>query len=542
MPTFYRNRWLLAFLLILPVAIFYAGHYAHNNGVTRIPSGLVLYDMPYYLSNAREHFDDGKFHLLYSNPFSERVDSKRIYFQPLTFFMALLWYLFSINPVAIFIGIGFAASFLFMRVLVQIYDELFGLDTPAKALGLPCFAWGGGLLALAGIAAHAVSNPSNPSPFFLDPFDGWWFLNLGRNMVFPTEAFYHLLVFLMALQFVRGKMTPGMTMLFFLAMSHPFTGAQFLLIVNGWLVLEKFVFKNPDVKFGHIGFGFVTGVLTLAYYLVYLPMDPEHKSVMEQWTVPFNIPFLSAALGYALVAVFAWVRLRKMEWFRSAFAAPFNRLLAIWAIVSFLLEKHEWFIKPHQPAHFTRGYTWAALFLLGAPVLIGLFDKCLAARAKALKIALSAGLVGVFLIDNALWLGYQTVNPAGIYYTKEDKEVMTWVETSKDIAKTDLLVSNDDMLSYYLTVTTPLKVVYGHQYCTPFARERIRDIIHFFHGERDPWPDRDLLIIENFQMGKTRPLLTVIPKGAVKLFENASYRAYRRPASLPNTKLPENSR
>jgi hypothetical protein len=26
-----------------------------------------------------------------------------------------------------------------------------------------------------------------------DPFGGFWFLNVGRNLIFTTEAFYHLI-------------------------------------------------------------------------------------------------------------------------------------------------------------------------------------------------------------------------------------------------------------------------------------------------------------------------------------------------------------
>jgi hypothetical protein len=51
-----------------------------------VPTGFIGYEMPYYLANAREHFDSG-FGLTYRNPY-DSADAPRIYFQPYTCFWA----------------------------------------------------------------------------------------------------------------------------------------------------------------------------------------------------------------------------------------------------------------------------------------------------------------------------------------------------------------------------------------------------------------------------------------------------------------------
>jgi len=35
----------------------------------------------------------------------------------------------------------------------------------------------------------APPTPDAPAPFQYDPQNGWWFLNLGRNLVYPFEAY-----------------------------------------------------------------------------------------------------------------------------------------------------------------------------------------------------------------------------------------------------------------------------------------------------------------------------------------------------------------
>ena len=74
---------ILSLALFAPALLPYAAHFAFPPP-GRMPTGFIDYDLPYYLANAREHFDDGRFHFFYSNPFDPNYASPRIYVQPMT--------------------------------------------------------------------------------------------------------------------------------------------------------------------------------------------------------------------------------------------------------------------------------------------------------------------------------------------------------------------------------------------------------------------------------------------------------------------------
>src|SRR6266704_3622578 len=65
--------------------------------------------------------------------------------------------------------------------------------------------------------------------------------------------------------------------------------------------------------------------------------------------------------------------IRRFALAKEFFRIPRNRLLAIWALVAFILANHEFAIRPIQPLHFDRGYIWIPLFLMGARSLGSLF-------------------------------------------------------------------------------------------------------------------------------------------------------------------------
>ncbi len=84
--------WLVSLALFSPILVPYAAHFAFQLP-GRQPTGFIDYDLPYYMANAREHFDAGRFHFFYSNPFDPNYASPRIYVQPMTLALgaALHW-------------------------------------------------------------------------------------------------------------------------------------------------------------------------------------------------------------------------------------------------------------------------------------------------------------------------------------------------------------------------------------------------------------------------------------------------------------------
>src|SRR5580658_212636 len=174
---------LLALPALLPLGNAVIAPYLHN----RVPTGFIEYDMPYYLANGRGHFNQG-FQLTYGNPYAG-YNTPAIYFQPQTFLLGLMQQ-FGLDPGVTFNCFGLLALFFAALVAAQFYVEAVGVETTAKKIGLVCFFWGGGAFTLAGLMYVASGHPVT-SLFRYDPTSGWWMLNFGRNLVYPTEAYYH---------------------------------------------------------------------------------------------------------------------------------------------------------------------------------------------------------------------------------------------------------------------------------------------------------------------------------------------------------------
>ena len=526
---FFRKRpWLLAVFFFLPVVFLVASHFYHADQKNSFATGYLVYDFAYYLSCAREYFDSGGFHFMYGNPFSQLVQSERIYFQPLTFLIGAIWWVSSIPLWLAFYGIGWIAAIACLIVVIRLYDHLFSLNSVDKFLGLICFVWGGGLLVLGGLLYLYSNGMPLSDVLILDPFRGWWFLNFGRNMLFPTEAVYHLMVFSIVILILRKKTGPALLLFPLLSISHPFTGIQFLLIFFVWFFIEKVFIGNPDYDFMPLAVTIACLAFHVGYYLIFLPMNPEHKSLMEQWSLNWILHRYSLIAGYGLVGAFALFSVRNKHLLLDTLKKPQNRLFIVWFLVSFLLANHEWFITPRQPLHFTRGYVWAPLFFLGAPSIHALFRWILLRTSKLMRVVAVAAVLLVFLNDNIVWLWVRSAAPTGNYYTQEQKDVLDWFQHTNELDGKELIVSNDALIAYYLTVLTPLKAAVSHQFCTPFSKDRIGEVVQFFLGKKDVFKNREIVIIENRLPENPRLVFKKIPAGAVLLHENGPFRIFRR--------------
>lgn len=113
----------------------------------------------------------------------------------------------------------------------------------------------------------------------------------------------------------------------------------------------------------------VTASLALAvflgYNLLYLGSFPQHRVLHQTWRIDWSLAPVSIVLAWLPVATIAAVRCVR----------DFRRLgrdeafLGVAFAVGFGLSIHDRFISPVQPAHFTRGYVWMPLMLLGLPLL-----------------------------------------------------------------------------------------------------------------------------------------------------------------------------
>jgi hypothetical protein len=516
------SPWVLATVLALPAFVPLVAHYVGFAMAGRWPTGFIMYDAPYYVANARELFDSGHFGLLYGNPFSYDHATPRIYFQPLTLILGVLLWMSRGDPGLVFAAVGVVAAIVCGRVAVALFDHFGDRSKPGGLMTFIAFFWGGGLVVLAATVFVAVvlGAGAGRSGFdvaawwsfirVVDPAGGWWFLNLGRNLVLPTEAVYHALFFGGVVLILARRFASAAAVAAVLSLSHPFTGLQFLAIVGGWALLES-ILRSRVVPRWFLACIIALGVLHATYYLVFLPRFPEHRQLQAQWMLAWNLTIPEIVLAYGVVASFALWRIGTRERFRHVISQWPNRLLLVWLVASLALENHELFVRNAvQPIHFTRGYSWVALFLLGLPVIAELFRRTRMSGHRAVAWLAPAVVAVVFVVDNAVWLGAtatqnlglslgRTLPPdpsrAGYGLSRDQVQVLKFMNDPS--VRGSVVLSEDLDLGYLATVYSPLRSWRSHYANTPWNRERLGELRAFFANGQvvDAWRHLGLVVV-----------------------------------------------
>jgi hypothetical protein len=387
------------------------------------------------------------------------------------------------------------------------------------------FTWGGGLTALAGLMGSSFLSGHQTEQwidgiYLADPANGWWGLNWGRTLFIPLEAYYHFLFLLNIYLVLKQKWKVAAVVALFLSISHPFTGIEYLAIINGWIVLEKLVFKNKTIPYWFAIAMIGITALHAWYYLVYLNGFPEHKLLFTQYSVGWTYSLLIAIPAYSIVAALSFANMYMNRPVKKFLALPHQRLFLCWGIIAFLLSKHEWFIKPMQPIHFTRGYVWVGLFLFALPALLWLINYL---QQKKRKWVLYI-FIFLFLSDNILWTtnllrGKNDTEWEG-HITKDTKQVLDHLKNNA--TNKDLLLGNATLVNYLSHTCTPASAWVSHPYNTPNIEQRSLQAKTFLEsGVRSPeWNDRRVLIV----LDKRKELTYITPSLQTnKLFENNSY-------------------
>ncbi|MBE0644947.1 MAG: hypothetical protein IH600_12765 [Bacteroidetes bacterium] len=470
-PAFSRvaRDVLVAILYATPVFVYYAAHFMYRTPAGGEPTGFVVYDMPYYMANARQYVEHGFSQLFYANPFDYPVGSPKIYFQPLIYILGLLLAIHPSTPGLPFVLICFtatiAAFFILRRLLRLLYPDLSGGLRIITELSI---AWGGGFLAIAG-TLRSLAAGTAIQPLMYDPFNGLWFLNLGRNFIFPTEAIYHMLVLGLFLSLVARRHRTAYILLWLVAMSHPYTGLQFAMIAFIWVFLERQFLQSGEYEWKHVGLAALPLVFVFGYYLFYLPHFPSHLALMRQWTLAWTLDLYPMLGAYGIVGTLVLYRCRTKKRFLECFSQPFARFLAIMFVVSFVLANHEFFLRPRQPIHFTRGYLWTPLALLGMPVLAQVWKRV--QDSRLLLGLLATGWLLLILSDNATFFAVDMQKTRGIYLTQEQATALSVIDS---VANEPLLVSDNLFLSYLSTVYSSARPFVGHLSNTPDVSSRFR--------------------------------------------------------------------
>ncbi len=512
----------LSLLLSLPVILFVAQHYFIHSPSLK-PTGFTNEENVLYMSYAHQYLDQDNASITYSNPFDGNPQSPKIYFQPATIVLAGLLKL-GVDPGFCFSLFGLIMTVLCVYLGIKILKHLLP-DHKQLSLIATLFTWGGGLTALAGLMASSFLSGQHVTPWIdgiyaADPARGWWGLNWGRTLFIPLEAYYHFLFLLNIYLVLKQKWKAAAVVALFLSVSHPFTGIEYLVIINGWVVLEKLVFKNKTIPYWYgIAMIFIAAFHAW-YYLIYLNSFPEHKLLFTQYSIGWTYSLLIAIPAYCIVGALALINMYRSRPVKKFLAIPHQRLFLCWGIIAFLLSKHEWFIRPMQPIHFTRGYVWAGLFLFALPALLWLVNYL---RAKKIKWVLYV-FIFIFLSDNILWTanllkGKNDTEWEG-HISSDTKQVLDYLRSNS--TNKDLLLGNASLVNYLANVYTKANAWVSHPYNTPNRDNRILQMKSFFEsGTIIPaWENRRILIVTD----KKKESAYITPSlHANKLFENDSY-------------------
>lgn len=480
-------RLVLAVALSAPVILVYLSHGREASRLGVSPRFFLQYDMPYYLANARQYVD-GAATVAYANPYDFRADSPRIYFQPLTALFSLAYLLTPQRPDLLFVLIGLVctvSAFFLLHRLVEDYGQ-----PPNVATGIyltTLTAWGGGLLVLAGMAL-SYRRTGVVDSLHLDPGAGWWFLTWGRNFLYPTEAFYHLIVLALLLAALRQRVGLVLACTGLLAISHPFTGLQYSIAVLGWMMIERVWAKSGLSPRLPLALFALPLAFVLGYYLMFLPRFSSHRILEQQWTLDWSMNMDTIIAAHALVALLAWRRW-SLEG-PSLFSKPFERLLLVCFLVSFGLATHDLFIEPRQPIHFTRGHTWLPLMLLGAPALVPWLNRV---RARAtmtgwIPVVLFTALV---LTDETVFIKNVIREPHPFGLTSNARQLLNDAERRYP---NHVLISDVEPVGYLSATLTSLRPYYGHWANTPWSELRRSEALDLVHNGRIP----DALCTEPF--------------------------------------------
>ncbi|RME84189.1 MAG: hypothetical protein D6785_05830, partial [Planctomycetota bacterium] len=217
------QKWLLAFLLVSPA---FLGYFYYWYLDPQEFSCFIQGDQPTYYLIAKDYQRPPN-SLFYSiTPFwDDYVQIPKKMFQPQIFVIGMILKYTSLSIEAVnlilFIFLGLIAG----RVGIYFFETL--TEEKNNYMGLLLFFWGGGLLLVSSLIYYQF-DLRHIADF--DPWEGWWFLNFGRNFLYPLESYYHSLFFLNFLFLWKKKYFWAGLGSLLLLLSHHFTGMEWIAI------------------------------------------------------------------------------------------------------------------------------------------------------------------------------------------------------------------------------------------------------------------------------------------------------------------------
>jgi hypothetical protein len=187
---------------------------------------------------------------------------------------------------------------------------------------------------------------------------------------------------------------------------------------------------------------------------------------------------------------------------------------------SLVLANHELFIAPHQPLHFTRGYIWTPLFLLGLPAL----QRVLAWLARRLRGAVAL-VTALFLLDNSAWVSIQlltNVKGAGYQLDLTNDQRAALQRLQEPALADHLLVADDRAFAILAVVYTPLRPWASHIASTPYANQRLAEIEAWVSEgvEVAAWRERPVIFVRESPQRPLDNLPWVAGASAIERYGN----------------------
>ena len=485
-------------LALVPIIAFYVAHFLQEG----VPLGFIMVDLPYYCANGREIFEGGN-GVMYANPYDWSSEAPTIYFQWLIWLYGALIIKLGFDPGVQFVAIGAITSWIFSYLSFRIVEASL---SSRRFLGLLYLLtmWGGGFYIVFTIGINLKDSQSA----FTDlqrymPYHGWWFMNWGSNAFLPHEAVYHSLVAATWLALMRQRTWLAALTVSLVAATHPFTGLQHLAAVGLWFTLQFNQRRTLTTLVPVLAVGGVSAVF-LSYYMLYLPSFTAHSSLESAWRVGiWDLCQRDLCLAYGPVAALAFCRLvTDPDW--KTTTTPYFLLTAL---VTFCLIKHDVVLAHHkQPIHFTRGYLWMPLMLIGLPYVQREICRLYDESSKLYAIGMTLLLFVVAYADNAAWIACEWPQHAGNQYISTmDKSVpFVLTENQWDIVENfaesgsqqDQVLCSDRELSYLLPTYSAVKVYLGHRFNTPDYEARRANVEHWLEtGEYGDWFEQVTVIV-----------------------------------------------
>lgn len=455
-------RWLCVVLAVLPFLSLYPAHYLSQEGAT----GFIQLDQPYYTANGRAIFERGN-GLAYPNPYDPSPDAPAIYFHWFVWLLGFGVVKLGFDPGLQYVVLGVAAALWCGWATLRLVEHVLP-NAKYRAILFFLTMWCGGALCLAQIASNVIEKrPMGHDILALDPMNGWWFLYWGRNVCFTTEALYHAIVATVWLAVLGNRCRLALLGCALLALTHPFSGMQLLLTLFVWFAYPLITERNRR-SLQHLAATTILAGCFFGYNILFLGSFESHRALKSVWMLMWVLPVSSLLLSHLPIGLCAaWPK-------PSGYALPRQTtiFLVICAVVSLLLAKHEWFASPHQPLHFTRGYTWMPLCLLALPNLQAMI---VAIRRRVGGIGLVVTIAAVAplaVLDNAIFIVQQwRGEPTGAYLSPASREMYEWINGQ---GLSGVLLSSDPGALYLSATYTPMRPYFGHGYNTPEYADRVQ--------------------------------------------------------------------